>query len=195
MYSKELNSLLLGRRSYRRFDESRKISDDVVADMQNACRLSSSAMNRQPLKFIYVRDPETVNAIFDITSWGGSLPDGLGRPKEGERPVMFVAVLKVKSLFSGYTDFDAGLAVSNMTLSAWSHGVGSCIIGSVNKPKLCEILSIGDDVEVSCAVGFGYPVHKSDIVDPRGDSLAYYLDDEHNYLVPKRRIEDTVDER
>ena len=194
MKSKEIMTLLEGRRTYRRFDESRAIPDEVVADMKKAAYLSSSAMNRQPLKYIYVRTPETVNAIFDITSWGGALPDGLGRPKVGERPTMFVVILSVKELQSRFTAFDEGLAASNLTLAAYAHGVGSCILGSVKVDPLRQILDISDEYDVSCVIGFGYPTHTSAVVDAENNDIKYRLDDEKNYIVPKRKIEDTVTE-
>lgn len=195
MNSKELMQLLEGRRTYRRFDESKKIEDGIVEDMKRAAQLSSSAMNRQPLKYIYIRTPELVNSIFEITSWGGALPSGLGRPKIGERPTMFVAILSVKELQSKYTAFDEGLAASNLTLSAYSHGVGSCILGSVNAEKLRELLNIDSSLDISCVIGFGYPVHESRVVEGESvDGFKYSLDDGLNYIVPKRKIEDTVTE-
>ena len=194
MNTKELMTLLEERRTYRRFDESRQIPDEVVADMKRSAYLSSSAMNRQPLRYIYVRNPEIVNAIFDITSWGGALPDGAGRPKIGERPTMFVAILSVKELQSRFTAFDEGLAASNLTLSAWAHGIGSCILGSVKHEPLREILDISDECDISCVIGFGYPTHTSTIVDETDGDIKYRLDENMNYIVPKRKIEDTVSE-
>ena len=194
MNTKELMTLLEERRTYRRFDESRQIPDEVVADMKKSAYLSSSAMNRQPLRYIYVRKPETVNAIFYITSWGGYLPNGEGRPKIGERPAMFVAILSDKALQSKYTAFDEGLAASNLTLTAWAHGVGSCILGSVKHEPLREILGISDEYDISCVIGFGYPTHTSAVVDEVDGDIKYRLDDNKNYIVPKRKIEDTVTE-
>lgn len=193
MNTQELMKLLEERRTYRRFDESRPIPDEVVEDMKRSAYLSSSAMNRQPLRYIYVRTSETVNAIFDITSWGGALPDGLGRPKVGERPTMFVVVLSVRELESRFTDYDAGLATSNLTLSAFAHGVGSCILGSVRVDELCSLLNISDEFRVVTAIGFGYPTHKSRVEDA-DESIKYYLDENLDYVVPKRRTEDTVTE-
>ena len=194
MTNKELMSLLEGRRTYRRFDESKKISDEIVADMKRSAYLASSAMNRQPLRYIYVRESDVVNAIFDVTSWGGALPNGLGRPKVGERPTMFVAILSAKELQSKFTAFDEGLAASNLTLTAWAHGVGSCILGSVKVDPLREILNISDEYDVSCVIGFGYPTHTSTAVDDVDGDLKYRLDENKNYVVPKRKIEDTVTE-
>lgn len=193
MNNQELMSLLESRRTYRRFDESRAIDDETVADMKRSAQLASSAMNRQPLKYIYVRRPDAVNAIFDITRWGSALPDGLGRPREGERPTMFVAVLAVKELTTRFTDFDAGLAVSNITLAAWSHGVGSCVLGSVDCERLREMLEIPDELEIITVVGFGYPTHTSRIVEvSEGEDMKYSLDGQKNYVVPKKSISDTV---
>jgi nitroreductase len=141
-----------------------------------------------------VRDEQAVSAIFDVTSWGGALPDGRGRPKEGEKPTMFVAVLSVKELQSRFTEFDAGLAISNLTLAAYAHGVGSCILGSVNVSRLREILNIGEEYDVSTVIGFGYPTHESRVEDMKGDDVRYYLDKNDDYVVPKRKIEDTISE-
>ncbi len=194
MKNNEIMQMLEGRRTIRRFDESKKIDDVTVANMQRAAQLASSAMNRQPMRYIYVRDEKTVNAIFDITLWGAALPNGQGRPKTGERPTMFTVVAYEKALASRYVEFDSGLAVSNMTLAAYSHGVGSCILGSADVAKLCAMLHIPDTLEVSCVVAFGYPACESRVVESDGEDLKYYLDENNNYVVPKRRIEDTVRE-
>ena len=184
--------MLEGRRTIRRFDESKKIDDATVEDIKRAAQLASSAMNRQPMRYIYVRDEQTVNDIFDITMWGAALPNGQGRPKTGERPVMMVVVAYEKSLSSPFVEFDSGLAVSNMTLAAYSHGVGSCILGSANIEKLRSMLGISENLEVSCVVAFGYPACESRIIESDGENLKYYLDENKNYVVPKRRIEDVA---
>ena len=192
--NEKIMEMLEGRRTFRRFDESKKLNDDVVKDIKRAAQLASSAMNRQPMRYIYVRDEKTVNDIFDITMWGAALPNGFGRPRVGERPSMMVVVLYEKELSSRFVEFDSGLAVSNMTLAAYSHGVGSCILGSANIEKLREMLDISDMLDVSCVVAFGFPACESRVVESDGENLKYYLDENKNYVVPKRRIEDTTRE-
>lgn len=189
----ELMELLKTRRTYRKFDETRKIPDDAVEDIVRAQQYASCGNNRQPLRYIVVSDEKLVNEIFEITKWAASLPDDQGRPKEGERPTMFVAVLEDNSLINAVTGTDVGLAISNMTLAAWSHGIGSCIIFNVNKDKLSAILDIDEGYTAACVVAFGYPVHKSIIKEAgRDESLSYYINEDGDYVVPKRRIEDTV---
>ena len=192
MKANDIMTILEKRRTYRRFDERREIPDEVVNDMKRAAQLSSCAMNRQPLRYIYIRTPEIVNKVFDITRWGGAIPNGQGRPKVGERPTLFVAILSVKELQTPFTSFDEGLAASNLTLAAYAHGVGSCILGSVDANSPRSLLDIDEALDISCVIGFGYPAHESVVINAEGDDLKYFMDENSNYVVPKRKIEDTV---
>lgn len=192
MKANDIMTILEKRRTYRRFDESRAIPNEVVNDMKRAAQISSCAMNRQPLRYIYIRTPEIVNKVFDITRWGGAIPNGQGRPKVGERPTLFVAILSVKELQTPFTAFDEGLAASNITLAAYAHGVGSCILGSVDANSLRSLLDIDEALDISCVIGFGYPAHESVVIDAEGDDLKYFMDENSNYVVPKRKTEDTV---
>lgn len=188
-----LMELLKTRRTYRRFDQTKKIPDDAVNDIVRAQQYASCGNNRQPLRYIVVRDEKLVDEIFGITRWAASLPPEQGQPKDGEHPVMFVVVLEDNKLKNAITGTDAGLAISNMTLAAWNHGIGSCIIANVKKDALKELLSIGEEYTVNCVVAFGYPTHKSTIVEVGNDEkLSYHLDDNRDYVVPRKKIEDVV---
>ena len=189
----ELMELLKTRRTYRRFDQTKKIPDEAVDDIVRAQQYASCGNNRQPLHYIVVRDEVLVEEIFKITKWAASLPAEQGQPKDGEHPTMFIAVLEDNALKNAVTGVDAGLAISNMTLAAWNHGVGSCIIANVNKDELRKILDIGDEYTVNCVVAFGYPTHKSIIKEvDSGEKLSYYINEDGDYVVPRKKIEDTV---
>ena len=186
-----LMELLKTRRTYRRF-EQKEISGDIIAEILLAARLASSAANRQPLSYIVIEEPEKVSEVFAHTKWGGALPDGLGQPMAGEEPVLFIAVVQNSSV-NPNCDTDAGLAIGNMTLAAWNHGVGSCIIGACNKEKLSEMFGLTEKQKLHTVVAFGYPTHTSSIVDLEKDGdFKYYLDDNKDYVVPKRKAEDVV---
>lgn len=187
-----LMELLKTRRTYRRFAQ-REISQEIVEEILKAARLASSAMNRQPLSYVVVKDADKVEEVFSHTRWGGALPDGQGQPKPGEEPVLFIGVVENTDLGSFYTEVDAGLAISNMTLAAWNHGVGSCIIGACDKEKLGEMFGLSEKEKLHYVVAFGYPTHESSIVDleENGD-FKYYLDESRNYMVPKRKTSDVV---
>lgn len=187
----ELMELLRTRRTYRRF-EQREVSQEIIDEVLLAARLASSAANRQPLSYIVIRDREKVREVFGYTRWAGALPPEQGQPKAGEEPVLFIAVVENMEINQD-CDTDAGLAISNMTLAAWNRGVGSCIIGACDKPKLSELFGLTGQQKLHTVVAFGYPSHKSVIVDAEKDGeIKYFLDENRDYMVPKRKTEDIV---
>lgn len=187
----DIMELLKTRRTYRRF-EQKAISDEILEDMLTAVRYASSAANKQPISYVVVRNPEKVKEVFDLTKWAGYFPNDTGRPKAGEEPVLFIGIVENLDISKNYADTDAGLAISNLTLAAWSHGVGSCMIGACNKPKLSEMFGLTEDQQLHTVVAFGYPSHKSYIEDVKDGEIKYYLDENQDYVVPKRKLEDMV---
>lgn len=186
-----LMELLKTRRTYRRF-EQKNIDQSIVDEILMAARFASSAANRQPLSYIIVEGKNRVEQVFEHTRWAAALPPELGQPKEDERPVLFIAVVENLNI-SRECDTDAGLAISNMTLAAWNHGVGSCIIGACNKEKLSELFGLTENQKLHTVVAFGYPSHKSAVVPlEQGEEFQYYLDENGDYVVPKRKISDVV---
>ncbi|MCM1540630.1 MAG: nitroreductase family protein [Blautia sp.] len=186
-----LMELLETRRTYRRF-EQREIPREVTDEILTAARLASSAANRQPLTYIVIKDPDKVAEVFSHTKWAGALPPEQGQPKEDERPVLFIAVVKNMDI-NPDCDTDAGLAISNMTLAAWNRGVGSCMIGACNKPALAKMFGLTQQQTLHTVVAFGYPSHVSRIVDMDDPAqFKYYLDENRDYCVPKRKLSDVV---
>ncbi|MFQ8698183.1 MAG: nitroreductase family protein, partial [Peptoniphilus harei] len=156
-------------------------------------KFASCANNRQFLRFISVESKEKVLEIFDKTRWAASLPNGAGRPKEGERPVYFIAILSDKEKKLKFDGVDQGLVISNLTLAAAERGIGSCIIGSVLDDKMREILSYDDRYTCSLVVAFGYPKIDSSIKEINlEEDQSYYLDENGNYVVPKYKLDDIV---
>lgn len=189
----DLKELLVTRRSCRQFDQSRPIPDDIIADIMESQRYASCSRNNQTLRYVAVTRYETVEAIFRETNWGGRLKDGSGRPAPGRHPVLFVAVIEEISQHTSRSDMNFGLAVSNMTLTAWSKGVASCIIGNVRRAEVMRILSLPDDVYILALLAFGYPMQTSRIEDARLDSsLDYRLDSSGDLVVPKLASAETV---
>lgn len=186
----DLMELLKTRRTYRRF-EQKEISQEIIDEILLAARYASSAMNKQILRYVVVKDADKVADVFQYTKWAGALPPEIGQPKENERPVLFIGVVKNEA--HPLADTDAGLAISNMTLAAWNHGVGSCIIGACNKEMLSEMFELEEGQRLHSVVAFGYPAHTSTIVDmEEPEKFSYYVDEKKDYFVPKRKLEDIV---
>ena len=188
-----LENLLEWRRTYRKFDENKLISKKDIDDILNSIKFASCANNRQYLRFISVENKAKVLELFENTKWAASLPNNIGRPKEGERPVYFIAILSDEEKKLRFNGIDEGLVISNLTLLAAEKGIGSCIIGSVNDKKMREILNYENNYSCEVVVAFGYPKVKSTIKEINaGEDQAYYLDEDGNYIVPKYKIKDIV---
>ena len=188
-----LQNLLEWRRSYRKFDENRLISKNDIDEILNSIKFASCANNRQYLRFISVENKDKVLEIFDNTKWAASLPNNIGRPKEGERPVYFIAILSDEAKKLRFNGIDEGLVISNLTLTAAEKGIGSCIIGSVNDKKMREILNYKDNYSCEVVIAFGYPKVKSTIKKINlEEDQSYYLDEDGNYIVPKYKKDDIV---
>ena len=186
-----LMELLKTRRTYRRF-EQKEISQDIIDEILTAARFASSAANRQPLNYIVVKDADKAAEVFSHTKWAGALPPELGQPRENERPVLFIAVVENTDI-NPDCDTDAGLAIGNMTLAAWNRGVGSCIIGACDKPALSELFGLTQQQVLHTVVAFGYPSHVSRVVEMEDPArFKYYLDENRDYCVPKRKLSDVV---
>ena len=186
-----LMELLKTRRTYRRF-EQKAIDREIIDEILLAARYASSAANRQPLSYIVIKDADKVAEVFRYTKWAGALPPEQGQPKENERPVLFIAVVENMNINKN-CDTDAGLAISNMTLAAWNRGVGSCMIGACDKPTLSKMFGLNENQVLHTVVSFGYPSHVSHIVDVENpEEVKYYLDENRDYVVPKRKLEDVV---
>ena len=177
------------RRTYRRFAQ-KPVPQDVVEDMVEALRLSSCGANRQAVKLVVVQSPEMVAKVHPLVKWAGYLPPEQGTPKADEQPVMYLAVVQ-DSAIPGDLNTDTGIALANMTLAAWDKGVGSCIMGAIDKPALTALLGIEEPQKLAFMVAFGYPTHKASIVPMTEQTgVKYYLDENRDYCVPKRSAEE-----
>ena len=103
---------------------------------------------------------------------------------------MYLAVVQDSSI-PGDLNTDTGIALANITLAAWAKGVGSCIMGAINKPALTELLHIEEPQKLMYMVAFGYPSHEAHIVPMTEETgVKYYLDENRDYCVPKRSKEE-----
>ena len=186
----EVMEFLRTRRTYRRFAQ-RPVAPEILTEAVDAARIASCGNNRQTLKYMIVQSPEAVNAVQPLVHWAASLPPEQGCPKPGEQPVAFIAVLQDERL-PGCSDTDVGLAMGSLTAAAWGHGVGSCLMGSIDRPALTKLLALPEGVTLRYMVALGYPSHQSRLVPARNGDTKYYLDDARDYCVPKRPEEEIL---
>ena len=185
-----LKELYTGCRTYRRFTQD-QIPEEVIREALENARISNSARNAQPLYYYAVTSKEMVDAMQPFLAWAAALPKEVTCQAPDQRATAFIAIVKREDAGS-FSDIDAGIAAHAITTTAYSHGIGSCILGAINIPKISELLDIPEKDQLRLVIALGKPGHKSSIVDMEGDSFAYYVDDDYNFYVPKRAFEDIV---
>ena len=108
--------LITANRSCRRFDENHALSTANLLDLIDLARLSASAANLQPLRYILSCDPTTNAKIFDCLTWAYYLKEWPG-PAPGERPGAYIVILH-DTRISKSLDCDHGIAAQSILLGA-----------------------------------------------------------------------------
>lgn len=186
----DMMEFLRSRRTYRRFAQ-RAVPHEILTEAVDAARMASCGANRQTVRYIVVESADAVAAVQPLVHWAAYLPPEQGTPKADELPTAFIAVLQDDNL-PGASDVDVGLALGSLTAAAWAHGVGSCIMGAIDRPALKELLALPEGVRLCYMVALGYPTHKSHLVEMQDGSVKYYLDADRNYCVPKRGMDEVL---
>ena len=186
--------MILKNRSYRRFYEDFRIQPEVLYELIDLARLSASAANLQPLKYIISCESESNDLIFSHLSWAGYLEDWEG-PEEGERASAYIIVLGDREI-SQTPGCDHGIAAQSIMLGATERGLGGRIVGSIDREKLVKALLIPNRFEILIVLALGKPAETVAIetVGIDGD-IRYWRDREGVHHVPKRRLDDIVARR
>lgn len=189
-----LIDLVKASRSYRGFDESRRITKEELMSFVDCARFAPSSVNRQPLKFFLAWEKDTVDCIQSMTLWAKALKD-IQLPHEGMCPTAFVVICQDKSISPAMNSFhrDVGIVAQTMLLAATEQGLGGCMIGSFKAETVKEKLSLPEALEPMLIVAFGKPAETVVIheVGPE-ESVKYYRDENDVHHVPKRRLEDII---
>lgn len=186
-----LRELIVKNRSYRRFREEASVEYETLRQIVDLARLSASAGNMQPLRYVLSCDAATNALIFPNLAWARYLGNWPG-PPEGERPSAYIVVLE-DTRVEHPLHCDHGIAAQSILLGAVEKGLGGCIIGSVNKSKLRQVLKIPDRYEVLLVLALGKPKEEVVIegISPDG-SLRYWRDAQEVHHVPKRALDDVI---
>jgi nitroreductase len=185
-----IKDLVKRTRSCRRFQEE-PVSEEVLRTLVDLARLSASAANLQPLKYIISCKRYTNDIIFPELMWAGYMEEWEG-PLEGERPSAYIIVLGDRQISESF-GCDHGIASQNILLGATSMGLGCCIIGSVNREALAESMKIPDRFEILHVIALGRPGEKVVIEEINHDGdIRYWRDGKGIHHVPKRALDDIM---
>ena len=181
-------------RSYRGFDESRKVDREELLRMVDCARLSASSVNLQPLKYYLAWEPEAVGRIQPLTGWARNLPE-MTLPHKGMYPTAFIVICQDKSISDSLARFqkDVGIAAQTILLAAVEMGLGGCMIGNFEAGRVKDALELPEDLAPMLIVAIGKPAEEVVIreIEP-GEPTPYYRDEQDVYYVPKRKLADNV---
>ena len=186
-----LRDLVLKNRSYRRFHQSETVSRETSRELVDLARLSASAANLQPLKFLLASTPEETGAIFPHLAWAGYLTDWDG-PAEGERPAAYIIILGDTDLRKDF-GCDDGIAAQSILLGAAEKGLGGCMIGAIARDKLRAALGLPERYKILLVIALGKP-HETVVLETVGadGSIEYWRDENDVHHVPKRPLDDVI---
>ena len=147
----ELKEAITKRQSVRDY-EDRQIPEEKLTRILEAARLAPSASNRQPWKFIVVKERKRRQELAQAAN---------GQTFVGEAPIVIVAVAtNVEHIMPcGVSSYpvDLAIAVDHMTLAAVDEGLGTCWIGAFSQQRVREILGIPEKYRVVVLLPLGFP--------------------------------------
>lgn len=186
-----LKNLVAKNRSYRRFDESIPIPRETLVELVELARLCPSAANLQPLRFALVSEKPLTDKVFPLLKFAAYLQDWAG-PAEGERPTAYIVVM-VDERIKRQADLDAGIAAQTMMLGAVEKGYGGCMMSSVQREKLAELLSLPEYYQIVLVMALGKPNEQVVLEDvDESGSIKYYRDEQGVHHVPKRTLKELI---
>jgi nitroreductase len=186
-----LKDLILKNRSYRRFHQDEAISLETLRELVDLARLTPSAANMQPLKYLLSASPEKNALIYPSLSWAGYLATWHG-PEEGERPAAYILILGDTQLRQSF-GCDHGIAAQTILLGAVERGLGGCMLGSIQKDNLRQALALPGHLEILLVLALGRPKETVLLEElPAGGSIKYWRDEAAVHHVPKRPLDEII---
>lgn len=153
--------LVNSRQSDRAYDKERAVEVEKLERILEAGRLSPSACNAQPWKFVVVNDRELARKV-------GKAAAGLGMNKFAKDAPVHILVVEesanITSLLGGkvkgkhFPLIDVGIAAAHVVLAAESEGLGSCILGWFDEKEIKELTGIPESKRLLLDIVVGYPL-------------------------------------
>jgi len=154
----DFSDLVKNRQSIRTY-LSQCVEKEKLQQCLESARLSPSANNGQPWKFVVVDDPDLKEQIAKSAT-------GLGMNKfTHEAPVLVAVILEKMKLVSflgsviqdkEYPLLDIGIAVNQFCLQATDLGLGTCIIGWFDEKAIKKVLHVDNNKRIPLLISVGY---------------------------------------
>ena len=181
-------------RSYRGYDENRRISREELLELVDHARFAPSSVNRQPFKYRLAYTQEDLDKIQPLTGWARALPQ-MKLPHPGKCPTAFIVICQDTEWDADLNRYirDVGIVAQTMLLAAVEKDLGGIMIGNFSPEKLSKALELPENIVPMLIVAFGKPDEQIVLTEvEEGESIQYYRDEQDVHYVPKRKLEDIV---
>ena len=152
--------LCLCRQTCRKFNPDKPVEHEKLVKCVEAACLAPSGCNAQPWKFIVVESPDKVAQVAETPQQMGMnlyAADARAFIVVLEQHAVLMPALRVVLDSQYFAKGDCGAAVAHICLEAEDQGLGTCIFGMYDRPKLCEILNLSTDTRFAGVIAVGYP--------------------------------------
>ncbi len=176
---KGMLSLINSRQSERRYLD-RNVEKEKIERITEAGRLSPSACNGQPWRFIVVDEPGLRQQVASATE-----SEILRMNTFVHQAPVLIVIVREKSNFTSragdlikkrdYSLIDVGIATASMVYQAIAEGLGTCILGWFDEKKIRELLGIPKSkrVELVIAVGYAENQHRNKVRKPAAEVTTF----------------------
>ncbi|MDO4268891.1 MAG: nitroreductase family protein [Eubacteriales bacterium] len=189
-----IHDLVKKNRSYRGYNENRRMTREELTEFADCARLCPSSVNGQPFKYYLAWEKPEVDLIQSMTKWARALPQ-LTLPHPGMCPTGFIIICQDTRIGENLNRYqkDVGIVAQTMLLAAAEKGLGGCMIGNFSAGEVKQKLNLPEYLAPLLIVAFGEPAEKVVLTELRdGESTAYYRDENDVHYVPKRRLQDVI---
>jgi nitroreductase len=145
MNPKEVLHLMKDRRSIRKFKPD-PVEDEKIEQILEAGRWTQSASNRQPWRFIVIKNKDTISDLQKAAKFGGFV---------SQAPLV-IAIIADKKRSPNWYLHDTSMVAHQICLMAWSLDLGTCWIGSMDRDKAAIVLELDKNEHVTTILPIGY---------------------------------------
>ena len=152
----DFKEIATARQSCRKYDAARAVEEEKIDAILEVARLSPSACNGQP---------------YHVTVCRGAVKDEVARATQGmgmnafatdapvlivisEEPYVPTAALGAKVKGIDYRSIDIGILAAYITAEATAQGLGSCILGWLDKGKISKACALSADAALVITIGY-----------------------------------------
>lgn len=168
----ELSDAIKTRRSIRKFDPAKDVTNDQIRKILEAGILAPSSGNTQCWRFIVIRDKKTRSRLSTDAGHQSFI-------KEVPVVVIVCADLNASAAYGSrgietYSLQDTAAAIQNMLLTITEMGLAACWVGAFNEDGASQVLGLPKDLRPLAMLPIGYPAESPKM--PRRKSIEEVTD-------------------